>query len=88
MAKELDPQLAAALHAESIEMEKDADSMEPFPPGTRITMPNQASRIFNLRLTEEQFADLQAMAEMKHLPVSTMARAWLLDRLDAERAAG
>ena len=87
MAEELDPELMAALRAESVEMETNADSMEPFPPGTRITMPNQPSRVFNLRLTEDQFAALQQVAEAKHLPVSTMARAWLLDRLDVERAA-
>jgi hypothetical protein len=43
--------------------------------------------MFNVRLSEEQFAELQAEARRRHLPVSTMARAWLLDRLDHERHA-
>jgi len=43
--------------------------------------------MFNVRLTEEQFTQLQELARAKHLPVSTMARAWLLDRLDHERPA-
>jgi hypothetical protein len=38
--------------------------------------------MFNLRLTEEQFTALQDEAARRHLPVSTMARAWVLDRLD------
>jgi hypothetical protein len=43
--------------------------------------------MFNVRLTDERFAELQELARAKHLPVSTMARAWLLDRLDNERSA-
>jgi len=43
--------------------------------------------MFNLRLTEQQYTELQAEALRRHLPVSTMARAWLLDRLDHERHA-
>lgn len=47
---------------------------------------NQApSRMFNLRLTDEQYAQLAKIARTKHLPVSTMARAWLLDRLEREQ---
>jgi hypothetical protein len=43
--------------------------------------------MFNLRLTEEQFTELQQLAHQRHLPMATMARAWLLDRLDQERHA-
>jgi aryl-alcohol dehydrogenase-like predicted oxidoreductase len=43
--------------------------------------------MFNLRLSEEQYEALQQMAREHHLPMSTMARAWLLDRLDHERRA-
>jgi hypothetical protein len=39
--------------------------------------------MFNVRVTEEQFTELQ----QRHLPMATMARAWLLDRLDQERHA-
>jgi len=31
-----------------------------------------------------QFAELQGKARAHHLPVSTMARSWLLERLDQE----
>jgi hypothetical protein len=43
--------------------------------------------MFNVRLSEEHFGALQDVAREQHLPVSTMARAWLLDRLDHERHA-
>jgi len=43
--------------------------------------------LFNVRLSDEQFKALADMAKARHLPVSTMARAWLLDRLDEERHA-
>jgi hypothetical protein len=43
--------------------------------------------MFNIRLSEEQFAAIQEIAESQHLPMSTVARAWLLDRLHKERRA-
>jgi hypothetical protein len=43
--------------------------------------------MFNLRLTDEQFSELQQLARQRHLPTATMARSWLLDRLDQERHA-
>jgi aryl-alcohol dehydrogenase-like predicted oxidoreductase len=52
-----------------------------------LTLSRRASRMFNVRLTEEQFTALQHLAEQRHLPMSTMARAWLLDRLEEERPA-
>lgn len=36
------------------------------------------------RRQAEQFAAIQEIAESQHLPMTTMARAWLLDRLDKE----
>ena len=63
------------------------DTGEAYPEGTIISRPNQASRMFNVRLSEEQFAAIQEIAESQHLPMSTIARAWLPDRLDKERRA-
>lgn len=87
MAKKLDPETARAAQAEARELEAHAESTEPYPAGTRITRSAGASRMFNVRLSEEQFAALQDEARRRHLPASTMARAWLLDRLDHERHA-
>jgi hypothetical protein len=87
MAKRLDPATSGALREDARTLERQSESGEPYPPGTTISRPNQPSRMFNLRLTEQQYAELQAEAQRRHLPVSTMARAWLLDRLDHERHA-
>lgn len=86
MTKTLDNK-AAALREDARSLEQHANSVEPYPAGTTITRPNAPSRMFNMRLSDEQFDALQQIANAKHLPMSTMARAWLLDRLDAERSA-
>lgn len=85
--KKLDQQMMAALRQDAREAEREADSRQPYPGGTHVSRPNAPSRVFNLRLSDEQFAALQEVAQAQHLPVSTMARAWLLDRLDRERRA-
>ena len=87
MAKNLDPDDAGAARADARRLEAEAVTGEPYPEGTVISRSNQASRMFNVRLSEEQFAAIQEIAESHHLPMSTMARAWLLDRLDKERRA-
>lgn len=43
--------------------------------------------MFNIRLTDEQYRQLDEAARDRHLPLPTMARAWLLDRLRDERHA-
>lgn len=37
-----------------------------------------------VRLSEERFAAIQRIAESQHLPMATMARAWIVVRLDVE----
>jgi hypothetical protein len=77
-----------AVRADARALEVDADATGPYPSGTQITRPNRPSRMFNVRLTDEQFDELQRVARGHHLPMSTMARSWLLERLDQERRAG
>lgn len=85
--KALDEQTARAARKDARALETEADATGPYPSGTRIDRPNRSSRMFNLRLTDEQFSELQDIARQRHLPASTMARAWLLERLDRERHA-
>jgi hypothetical protein len=87
MADKLDPEISGAARNEARRLEAEAESDEPYPPGTKVSRPNQPTRMFNVRLTEEQFSAIQQLAEQRHLPMSTMARAWLLDRLNEERPA-
>jgi hypothetical protein len=87
MTKNSDDRALAAARADARNLEPGADSTDPYPPGTSINRPNQPSRMFNVRLTDEQFSELQGLARKHHLPMSTMARSWLLERLDQERDA-
>lgn len=87
MSKQMEPQAAAKARADARRLEKHADDTSEYPAGTVIRRSQGPSRMFNVRLTDEQYQQLEEMAQAKHLPVSTMARAWLLDRLEAERHA-
>jgi hypothetical protein len=87
MAKTLDDRTARTARADARGLEQQAEATGNYPADTVVTHPNQPSRMFNLRLSEDQYAALQAEANRQHLPVSTMARAWLIDRLDHERHA-
>lgn len=87
MAKRLDEQTERAARADARALEAESDATGPYPTGTTITQPNRPSRMFNVRLTDEQFNELQELARKHHLPMSTMARSWLLERLDQERHA-
>jgi hypothetical protein len=62
-----------------------ADSTEPYPEGTEVRQPNRGSRMFNMRLGDDEYAEIRELAEQRHLPMATMARSCLLERLDRER---
>lgn len=47
-----------------------------------VSLLNAPPRMFNVRLSEDQYEALQEFARERHLRMSTMAGAWLLDRLD------
>jgi len=87
MTKKLDEQTEQAARADARTLEADAEATGPYPEGTQITRPNRPSRMFNVRLTDEQYAKLHDAAQRRHLPMSTMARSWLLERLDEEQRA-
>lgn len=85
--KKLDEKTVEAARVDARALETHADSEDPYPADTQISRPNKTSRMFNLRLTDEQYEEITDLARKRHLPVSTMARAWLLERLDQERPA-
>jgi hypothetical protein len=87
MAKKLDRKPAAAVRDDARRLDRHTDSTGPYPADTVVSRPNAPSRMFNVRLSEERYEALQELARERHLPMSTMARAWLLDRLDHERHA-
>ena len=87
MAKQLDAGTAAKLRSDARKLEKNADVDNEYPVGTTVRRGQGPSRMFNVRLTDEQYEQLEEVARAKHLPMSTMARAWLLDRLENEQHA-
>lgn len=81
MAKSIDPTLAARLREESERMRE-----REFPAEARPSRPNR-SKVYSIRLSEEEQARVQEVADAKHLPASTLVRSWILDRLKQERTA-
>lgn len=79
MAKTIDPALAAALREESEQTREVA-----YPPESRPTRPNRR-RVYSVRLSAEEEARIQEVADARHLPASTLVRSWILERLDQER---
>lgn len=87
MSKQLEPDIAGEARADARKLEQYADDEGNYPPGTTIRRGQGPSRMFNVRLSDEQYQQLEQVARERHLPLSTMARAWLLDRLGEERHA-
>lgn len=81
MAKTIDPTLAARLRAES-ENTLEAD----YPAEVRPARPNR-SKVYSVRLSAEEQAQVEAVAQARHLPASTLVRSWILDRLEGEKIA-
>lgn len=83
MAESIDPELEQRLREES-EATKDL----PYPPGTTGVRPNrQRSHVYSIRLSPEEHEEVRRVADARHLPASTLVRAWILERLAQERSA-
>jgi hypothetical protein len=81
MAKTIDPALAERLRRES-EQTKD----DPYPAGAYGRRPNR-QKVYSVRLSADEEAEVLRVAAAKHLPASTLVRSWILERLDQERSA-
>ncbi len=80
MAKTIDPALADRLRRESEQTKDDA-----YPASTAGQRPNRR-KVYSVRLSAEEEAEVQKVAAAKHLPPSTLVRSWILERLDKERS--
>ena len=81
MAQTVDRDLSRALREES-ENTRDL----PYPTDARPTRPNR-STVYSVRLSADELARVQELADARHLPASTLVRSWILDQLDKERPA-
>lgn len=88
---DVDPKWENASRADArrVEDEVMADPDAPYPADVEYTVrrPNRRSHLFTVRLSDDEYATLQRVAAIRHLPASTLARAWLLDRLTHEERA-
>jgi hypothetical protein len=88
---DVDPDWEQAVRedARRIEDEVMANPDAPFPAGVdyQVSRPNRRRQLFTLRLSDGEYGAIQRAAADRHLPPSTLARAWLLDRLTHERHA-
>jgi len=87
MTKQLDAALSRELDDEAARAEAvaQADPEAGFPTNASITWPNR-SRMLTLRLRQSEYDTIQRAAEQRHIPVSTLARSLLLDKLDEQHA--
>lgn len=68
--------------------EAEATKDDPMPEGTVWTRPNLARSVtFSLRLNPEELAEVQAVANDRGVPASTLVRGWIVRQLAAERTA-
>lgn len=81
MAKTIDPALAARLRDESEETRDSA-----YPIDARPSRPNR-TKVYSIRLSEDEQAQVQQAADAQHLPPSTLVRSWILDRLNQDKSA-
>lgn len=73
---------------DEIVAESEATKDDPMPEGTVWTRPNLARSVtFSLRLNPEELAAVQAVAEDRGIPASTLVRGWIARQLAAERGA-
>jgi hypothetical protein len=72
----IDQEAAAAEDAELME-----DDHAPLPEGTRVTRGHNRSKTLQIRLNGDEYGALELLAKNRDLPVSTVARALILNAL-------
>jgi hypothetical protein len=73
---------------QQIQQESERTKDEPYPSGSKFIRPNrERSKVYSVRLSEEEYEAVQRVADAAHLPPSTLVRSWILARLDQERNA-
>lgn len=77
--------LEKIIEAETQASENNRDA--PIPEGTKITRPNRGrSTVYSIRLNPDEVAALQSIADAAGVPGSTLARSWIVERIQEEQA--
>lgn len=66
------------------EAETFSDPSEPLPAHVKITRGHPRAKMLQIRLRDDEYAELGAYAQDRNLPVSTVARVLLLQALGPE----
>lgn len=73
------------IEAETEASEDNRDA--PISDGTKITRPNRGrSTVYSIRLNPDEVAALQAISDAAGVPGSTLARSWIVERIQEEQA--
>ncbi|MBD3781851.1 MAG: CopG family transcriptional regulator [Micrococcales bacterium] len=72
--------------AKKLREESEQTKADTYPAGTTGRRPNR-QKVYSVRLSAEEEAEVQRVAAARHLPASTLVRSWILERLDRERSA-
>ena len=80
MAKKIDRALVEKLREESERTKDDA-----YPQGARGSRPNR-TKVYSVRLSDQEENEIQKLAQSKHLPASTLVRSWILERIELEQS--
>jgi predicted transcriptional regulator len=73
------------IEAETEASETNPDA--PIPDGAKVTRPNRGrSTVYSIRLNPNEVGALQSIAEAAGIPGSTLARAWIVERIQEEQA--
>ena len=72
------------IEAETEASEENRDA--PITEGTKISRPNQGrSTVYSIRLNPEEVTALQSIADAAGVPGSTLARSWIVQRIQEEQ---
>lgn len=82
---QLDPETARLIQEEAEHAETTRD--DPYPPGVVAERRNRArSSVYSVRLSEEEIAEIQRLAESAGVPASTLVRSWIVQRIAESRS--
>jgi predicted DNA-binding protein len=70
------------LEREAMASESDPDA--PLKPGTKVTRGHGRSKVYSVRLNQDEVEQVEQMAARLGLPASTMVRSWIVERLAAD----
>lgn len=58
------------------------DDSQPLPEHVKVSRPGRnRSKVFSVRLSEDEMSELERAAAEANLPMRTLARAWILERM-------